>query len=354
MGLVGNSIGMALKSATATQAQPAQATGRNPQKPPASQFEIVGLDPERQRESDAMRKYYSVDAIAHNLEQAVTGADLVIIATPLEAVREVMAAIDPYLMDGAVVTDVHPSKEQVLRWAGEVLGKQASFVGGHPIINTHKPDTRLDKDAPTADLFKDARWAIIPGRGATDDALNTVIWLAETVGATPLFIDPLEHDSFISAVSHMPVIASAALWKVVRSSPSWGDMQPFAQTSLRGITEPLAAAPEIITGALAGNRQVLIGWMDRYLEALYEMRDMLARQQEVERNGNNGNADALSNTIAEAHHARSEWLSDSAVTGAQKDAMRRAEEREEINDARPGRTLMGGYLSDRIFKKKDK
>ncbi|HKP54552.1 MAG TPA: prephenate dehydrogenase [Chloroflexia bacterium] len=339
LGLVGNSIGMALKRAISPQ-------GSSTTK---AEIEIVGLDPDRQREADAVRKFGSVDSIADNLAQAVEGAELIIIATPASAAREVMEAIDPYLAEGVVVTDTLSSKEQVMRWAGETLGREVSFIGGHPIIADDNPDDLSDKSTPSADLFRNARWAIIPRPGASNDALNTVIWLAETVGASPLFIDPFEHDSYLAAVSHLPMVAGAALWRLAHSSPSWGDMESFAQSGFKNATESLSAPPEIIAASLAGNRRVLLGWVDRYLLSLQEMRDMLAQGSELEESG-----DPISATLAEAHKTRRAWITESSVTGDEKNERLRAELHAEIDEARPTRYFMGSYLAERLFKKKEK
>jgi prephenate dehydrogenase len=79
LGLTGNSIGMALK--------------RNG----AGSLRVTGFDPDSTREQLALRKHLSVDEIANNLEGAVRGAQLVVLATPPSAGGEVLAAIAPYL-----------------------------------------------------------------------------------------------------------------------------------------------------------------------------------------------------------------------------------------------------------------
>src|SRR5215216_5794003 len=91
LGLVGNSIGMGLKKSFASGGSQAA--------------RIVGFDPDRAQEEAAIRKHFSVDEIAPNLETAVRGANLVVIATPASAVREVFAGIDPFLDPGTTVTD---------------------------------------------------------------------------------------------------------------------------------------------------------------------------------------------------------------------------------------------------------
>src|SRR5437016_5865255 len=117
LGFVGNSIGMGLKKAPAG----------------SQQSQVVGFDPERTREEAALRKHFSVDAIAPDLESAVRGAHLVIISTPISGAHEVLAAISPFLEQGTTVTDTLPTKSAIMSLAGELLGEEVSFVGGHPI-----------------------------------------------------------------------------------------------------------------------------------------------------------------------------------------------------------------------------
>src|SRR5687768_14929037 len=211
LGLIGNSIGMALKRASAG------GHGRI-----AGGIEVVGFDPDRSQEEAALRKYNSVDSIAPNLEQAVRGAQLVVISTPPSAAREVLNAISPLLDEGATVTDTLPNKEQVMAWAGEVLGPTNSFVSGHPFSRSIDLEMPPEDAVPNADLFRNAPYCLIPLRTSTDAAFSNVIGFVETLGANPLFIDPQEHDSFLAAVSHLPVVASTALLRMTTTSPKIG------------------------------------------------------------------------------------------------------------------------------------
>jgi prephenate dehydrogenase len=341
LGLVGNSIGMGLKKAM---------TGD-------PSVEVVGFDPDRGREEVAMRRYSSVDAIAPDLESAVRGANLVVIATPGPATREVLEAIGPFLDEGATVTDTLPTKEQVMAWAGELLGNRASFVGGHPMSRTLDLETATDLDEPRADLFNKAPYCIIPLPSADSDALNRVIFLAETLGARPLFIDPREHDSYFAAVSGLPVIASAALLRITATSPSWQDMGALARDHFKSVSEPLADDPQVLRETLLSNRQTLLHWLDQYLLALQDVRDLLAQ----------GQGEALLALLQEANSARQEWVIASKRTEENASAFSarqtaaddhlRQELHETIRDSQPfsARRLFGKAISDRMFgERKDK
>jgi prephenate dehydrogenase len=337
LGLVGNSMGMGLKKAFAS--------GRS------QAVKVVGFDPDRAREEAALRKYFSVDEIAPDLESAVRGAQLVVIATPASAVKEVLGAVAPFLDEGATVTDTLSTKEQVVAWAGELLN---NFVGGHPVSRVVDIETADELEEPRADLFAKAPYCIMPLPSASSQALNSVISLAEALSALPLFIDPREHDSFFAAVSNLPVLASAAFLDVTSGSPSWDDMRAFAREQFRHMAGPLAMDPASLHASLISNRQAVLYWLDNYLLALQDLGDLLAK----------GDSEALLALLEDAHGAREGWLR-SEREAAQSDDSRmarrpgmsdemRAELNQALEESRPSRRLLGGYLTGRVFGKKEK
>lgn len=335
LGLVGNSIGMGLKRAAA-----------------GTDTQVVGFDPDRTLEDAALRRHHSVDSIAPDLETAVRAASLVILSTPASAVREVLTAINPFLEQDVTVTDTLSTKEQVLSWAGELLDR-GSFVGGHPLSRTVDLDAPPALESPSADLFTKAPYCIIPLPSASNAALNRVIGLAETLGARPLFIDSLEHDSLFAAASHLPLLASAALLRVTSGSPSWQDISTLAFGQFNSMTAPLDAEPQALSDAVLSNRHLLTYWVDQYLLVLQDLRDMLAKTDNA----------AVLDVMNSAHAARASW--DRHKVDADADdpmAGRRVEHSDElqaelqqaIQDTRPGNRILGRYLSDRVFGKKDK
>ena len=327
LGLIGNSIGMALKQASAN-GQP---------------IEVVGFDPDHSLEETALRRYASVTTLAPNLESAVRNAQLVIISTPASAAREVLNAIGPLLSEDTIVTDTLPYKEQVMAWAGEVLGLSNSFVSGHPFSKSVDLEMPPEDAEPSANLFRNALYCLIPLRTTSDSAFASVIGFVELLGAKPLFIDPQEHDSFIAAVSHLPIVASSALLQMTTKSPTWSDMGNLAQGYFKSSTEASAADPAVLSDALLGNRQSLLRWIDQYLMALAEMRDLISRDDRA----------ALLAALNGARNAREDWvLQNKGVDKAE--ITRQAEMREAISNASPLRGMMGDYLSSRIFRKKDK
>ena len=113
LGLIGGSIGLALRQGKGAQ-------------------QVVGYDLGKGVSSLA-QKVGAIDQSYDTLADAVRGAELVILATPVGAMRALLQNIAPSLSPGSVVTDVSSTKVQVISWAEEFLPSAVSFVGGHPM-----------------------------------------------------------------------------------------------------------------------------------------------------------------------------------------------------------------------------
>ena len=169
LGLIGGSIGLALKRAK------------------LSDLEIVGHDAEFGVNGRA-RKLGAIDKEAKRPAEAAEGAALVIIATPILQVRSAFEAIAPALGESAVITDTASTKADVMQWAAESLPDDVSFVGGHPIAGKEMPGI----DAADPALFEGRPWAIVPAVNASEAAIKTVENFISLTGGVPTAIDAEE------------------------------------------------------------------------------------------------------------------------------------------------------------------
>ena len=251
-GLIGGSIGLALKSAG------------------LDGVEIVGHDRDRGNSNRAERGG-AVDRAEHNLPRAVEGAGLVIVATPILAVREVFRQIAPDLAEGAIVTDTASTKAHIMQWARELLPENVSFVGGHPMAG--KESSGFEN--AEAGLFQGRAYCICPSLTADEAAVKSVVGMAQLMGAEPLFVDPEEHDQYAAAVSHLPLIMGTAFFTLLRSSPAWPDMAPMASSGFRDMTRLASGDPAMSHGVWRTNREAAIHWLERMEGELHRFRDLL-------------------------------------------------------------------------------
>ncbi len=252
LGLIGGSIGLAIKASK------------------QKDLEVVGADTYRRARKDA-EKVKAVDETHGDARRAVTGAGLVIVATPPGTVGEVFKDIAPALAEGAAVTDVASTKTMPMKWAQEFLPAGVSYVGSHPMAG--KTETgAINADA---DLFRGRPWAIVSSDSANDAAIRSVVGLAQMIGANEQFMSAEEHDHYAAAVSHLPIALSTALFTMLRRSESWGDFGKMAGPAYTDLTRLLAGDPEMNTDIMVTNRDQVQHWLDRFILELKEYRDLL-------------------------------------------------------------------------------
>ena len=309
LGLIGGSLGLAMKAAGL----------------PGS--EIVGHDRARNAANKA-RKMGAIDRAEHNLPRAVERAGMVIIATPVLAVREVMQQIAPDLPDGCVVTDTGSTKERILEWAAELLPPSVSFVGGHPMAGKDTPGI----DSAEAGLFRGRAYCLCPAVNAHEDAVRAVAGMVTLVGAEPLYMEPKEHDQYAAAVSHLPLLLSAALFSLLRASPAWNDLAPMASSGFRDVTRLASGDPRMSHDIFLTNRDAAVHWLDRMVEELQRYRGLLQ-----------GDTEELLEAFAKAQIDRDSFLAEPHP---------RRLEGEEPADVRQDmmKSLMGGWVSERVKK----
>ncbi len=313
LGLIGSSIGIGLRKW-------ANADSGGPK------LRVAGFDNDIHQQNQAKRMG-AADELPWDLPAAVRDADLVIVATPVGAVREVFAQIGDHLKHGSVVTDTCSTKAQVMAWARETLPTTTTFIGGHPLAGK----TQSTEGADGA-LFRAATWCVCPTPRASEPALKTVLGLIAALEAEAQFIDPLEHDGFVGAVSHLPFVLSSALMNTVSTGPAWRDMKLLTATGFRDVSRLAAGSPEMYRDICLTNRESLLRWLDEYGEALAQFRGLLA--EEGPRQGQD-----LEAYFTKAREARADWAT----------AERRDGELLQQTEAELSKTNLGGTLGQILF-----
>lgn len=254
LGLIGGSLGLALKAG------------------PGPEVEVIGYDRNRTVAAKA-RRLGAIDRAGADLAEAVAASPLVVIATPILAIRQTLERIAPHLQPDAVVTDTGSTKAMVMAWAGELLPPGVSFVGGHPMAGKETQGV----DHAQADLFHGKTYCLCPSPGARQEAVDLVTEMVRRVGGQPLLISAAEHDRYVAAVSHLPLVVSVALFNLVRSSPDWPRLATLAASGFRDVTRLASGDPEMGHDICVTNREQLLHWLDRFQEELARFRELILR-----------------------------------------------------------------------------
>jgi len=287
LGTVGASVGLALMESFAAE------KGRR------SDFSLVGYDRKFKQARAALARG-AVQTVSRSMAEAAGEADLVIVAQMASEVMQSLQEMAPHLPAGCVVTDTANTKVEVLRAAERLLPAEVSFIAGHPIpLPQQEVDWEDGAKAARADLFTGAVYGLIPGRGATEEAVETVRRLAQALGATPFYLDAYEHDGLWAGLSQAPYLVAAAVLSTMGQSEGWRDLKLLADPTFRQLGELLASVPsESFAGCLT-NRLTLVSWLDRLIAALVEVRRELAEPD--------AQGEALASMVERAQTALEDW-----------------------------------------------
>ena len=282
-GLIGASLGLALRASTL----------RN--------LTVVGTDAHHSARAAAARRQ-AFHRMEGRLGNAIHDADIIVLATPVLAMRELMAGLAPYLPEDCVVTDVGSTKGQVLQWADELLPDTVDFVGGHPMAGRETPGPENADGA----LFAGKPYCIIPSPKAGQRAVGEITTLAEAIRAEPYFIGVDEHDSFVAAVSHLPFMLSTALVGCTSKSANWADIGQLASSGYRDLTR-LASGDVIMHRDIClSNPQPIVAWIDAFIRELYEYRKLLDTDDGAP--PDEAAAQKVETLFEDASLARAKWL----------------------------------------------
>jgi cyclohexadieny/prephenate dehydrogenase len=198
--------------------------------------------------------------------EAVQGADLVVIATPLSAYAAIAQAIAPALKQGAIVTDVGSTKQSALRDIGAALPQGVHFVAGHPVAGTE----HSGPEAGFAELF-DGRWCILtPDETTGANALERIRQLWEAAGMKVVTMNAEHHDKVLAITSHLPHLIAYTI--VATATDLEDDLKSevikFSASGFRDFTRIAASDPVMWRDIFLNNREAVLEILQRFTEDL--------------------------------------------------------------------------------------
>lgn len=253
VGLLGGSIGLALRQRKLAR-------------------EVHGFA----RRKATVRQALKSGAVNHagtDLREAVTGADLIILCTPISQMEALTSELLPSLKRGAIVTDVGSVKANLVRQLCPGVRKAGGhFVGSHPMAGSEKSGIR----AARADLFEDAVCVISPTAGTSKTAVRKVERLWTAVGSRVLTLNPALHDKLVSRASHLPHLVAAVLASQVLDPRQDERQAQLCSTGFRDTTRVACGSPGMWRDIAIANRTNLVRDLAQFEKNLRKLRRQLS------------------------------------------------------------------------------
>jgi prephenate dehydrogenase len=252
-GLIGGSFGLAVKKA--------HFSGR-----------IVGCD--RAPVLERAREKGAIDEGHTNPADSIRGSQLVLLATPVGAIIDLIERLCPVLPARTLLTDVGSTKAEVVARARKALGRNAAtrFLAGHPMAGKEQSGVEF----ADAELFQGAPWFFtpLPGQNLYTGLSGEFLEWVEKIGARVASMDVEEHDHVCAWISHLPQMVSTAL--AASLVDEFGEDAPLLEAGGRALREMtrIAASPYSMW------RDIAITNKENIAEGLMKLEQRLAHIRE--------------------------------------------------------------------------
>lgn len=211
---------------------------------------------------------YTLDAA-----EAVEGADLVILCTPVGVYADVMKQISGKLAPGAILSDVGSVKGQVMKALEPMLPAGVHFIPGHPIAGT-------EHSGPSAgfpDLFV-GRWCVLTPKAEVDPvAVDRLISFWGALGSNVEVMDAGHHDLVLAITSHVPHLIAYNIVGTVADleAATQSEVIKFSASGFRDFTRIAASDPVMWRDVFLTNREAVLEMLGRFLEDLSSLQRMV-------------------------------------------------------------------------------
>jgi cyclohexadieny/prephenate dehydrogenase len=248
---------------------------------------------------DYVQEHGIADTMFDTMAEAVTGADVIILCTPVGVFRDIICEINAALPDGSIVTDVGSVKQFVMQEISSVLKSGVHFIPAHPIAGTEHSGPQ----AGFAELFEN-RWCVLtPEDTVPSDSVIKIENMWKAVGANVVQMFAERHDRILSFTSHLPhFIAFSLIGAIKQNENSYqgdqSDIIKFSAGSLRDFTRIAASDPTMWSDIFLTNKEAI-------LDALQSFNNQIATLGEYIRSDN---WQGIFDEIASVRHIRKDVI----------------------------------------------
>lgn len=255
VGLIGGSLGMVLKHEQMAD-------------------EIVGIG-RRVENLETAVDLGAIHRYVTDSQEGIRGADLIVLATPVDTYERQVREWRPWLPPGAIVTDVGSVKGALVERVEQLLPSGIRFVGAHPIAGREKTGVA----AGSLTLFRQARCILTPTATTDAAALQQIRAMWEQAGSTVLTMDPHLHDRVLGAVSHLPHVVAFglinALTEIQRRATPEVDLLTYGGGGLRDTTRIAGSSPEMWRDICVWNKDNLVDMLDDFEEQIRRLKHLI-------------------------------------------------------------------------------
>ena len=257
------------------------------------QSEIVfGFGRDKSRLEKA-QKSNVIDQYSTDIGEALNGANMVIIATPVGSYESILKEMKPHIVEGMVISDVGSTKVSVIEAVKAVFdGALDNFIPAHPISGKEK----VGFEVSDADLFVNRKVIITPLENNNPESIKILAKMWEGVGAEVDFMTPQSHDELLGMTSHLPHMLAFSLVNYLISQHP--EASVYAAGGFKDFSRIASGDAIMWRDICLHNRDAIVAHIKAYQESLNTLVEAIDSQ----------NKDQLESLFREAKNTRDSWI----------------------------------------------
>ncbi len=219
-----------------------------------------------------------LDKISRNLKSDIEQADLIIIATPVAQIHNILKTIYPSLSPRTIVIDVGSTKSNIISFAKEELKEKFSqFVGSHPIAGSeqHGPAAAI------TNLFEDKDIILTPEVETDSNKLKSTIEFWEDLGGIIKIMNPLEHDQIFSTVSHIPHLIAYNMVNLIAQKNNTDTLLEFAASGFKDFSRIAGSSPEVWRDISLANKKAILNDLELFIKEIDKTSKLIKNNDHV-------------------------------------------------------------------------
>ena len=254
--------------------------------------QILGYDNNEEYHKE-IKSRKLVDYLSDAPDKKLAEAELVLLAVPVKAFKEVLPAILPNISSTAILTDTGSVKSPLLNMMCAPEYEEIRFVGGHPIAGSE----HFGPGAAQQNLFSGKRCILTPGEKTDKDWIRVVRRLWESLGAKVSEMDAESHDQMFASVSHLPHLLAYACIQAIANTETQ-EALGHSGAGLKDFSRIASSSPQMWADIFLENQDNLLPRVAAFNEVLSALEETIKKNDKKK----------LVELLALSKNARDRWM----------------------------------------------
>lgn len=240
--------------------------------------EVLGFDVEETTVAEALRRQ-AINSAALSLKDGVNRADLIILATPIRKIIELIPHVVSFANHEVGIMDVAGTKTEIFAALAALPDHPPiNYISTHPLAGNEKAGITAAEQGK----FRGTDFIMVPGQDTENKWIETVTFIIKSLGAQPLLMTAEEHDRLIAVTSHLPYIFSLALTDL---AVKYGQTNPHIWNliggSFKSATRVAVSSPDLTLDMFLTNKKELGSVVDELIDELRLLKEKIEDNDEA-------------------------------------------------------------------------